>query len=235
MYIDYNSEKIFEEYKNKGFDEIYFDNKFNFIKGIKEKNENENKNNIININDISDSSDFVNDSFYEYHKKEQDELKQKEEDNDICEIIDDSEEEIKENVENNNENVIELDETISLNSNSSNEEDKGDNNLNNKNINNLQLNNKIYKSPKKINCLEKNKLIDLKLEMNFNSIKEKIKNEFLQRKRNLGNDVLKMNDELKNKDGEEVIDLISLSDFHESSNFIPIDNEFAQQFSTNSN
>ena len=39
MYIDNDSEKLFDEYKNKGFDEIYFDNNFIFIKGIEENNE----------------------------------------------------------------------------------------------------------------------------------------------------------------------------------------------------
>ena len=239
MYIDYNSEKLFEEYKNKGFDEIYFDNKFNFIKGIKENNENKNNNCIINISEISDSSDFVSDSFYEYHKKELDELNKKEENN-VCEILDSNEEnddDNQDNNDNNEENVIELDETISLNSDSSNEEDKKDDNNfnNNKNINNLQLNNKTYKIPKKINYLEKNKLIDLKLEMNMERIKERIKNEFLQRKRNYHSDSIKANNKKKNNDGEEVIDISSQNSINESSNFIPIDNEFAQQFSTNSN
>ena len=237
MYIDYNSEKIFEENKNKGFDEIYFDNKFQFIKGIKENNENKN-NNIININEISDSSDFVSDSFYEYHKKELDEINKKEEENNVCEILDSSEEnENQENNDNNDENVIELDETISLNSDSSNNEDKKDDNNfnNNKNINNLQLNNKTYKIPKKINYLDKNKLIDLKMEMNMDRIKERIKKEFLQRKRNYPSDSIKSNNKKKNIDGEEVIDISSQNSINESSNFIPIDNEFVQQFSTNSN
>jgi len=239
MYIDYNSEKLFEEYKNKGFDEIYFDNKFNFIKGIKENNENKNNNCIININEISDSSDFVSDSFYEYHKKELDELNKKEENN-VCEILDSSEEnddDNQDNNDNNEENVIELDETISLNSDSSNEEDKKDDNNfnNNKNINNLQLNNKTYKIPKKINYLDKNKLIDLKMEMNMDRIKERIKKEFLQRKRNYPSDSIKSNNKKKNIDGEEVIDISSQNSINESSNFIPIDNEFVQQFSTNSN
>ena len=237
MYIDYNSEKIFEENKNKGFDEIYFDNKFQFIKGIKENNENKN-NNIININEISDSSDFVSDSFYEYHKKELDEINKKEEENNVCEIIDSSEENDNlNNDDNNDENVIELDETISLNSDSSNNEDKKDDNNfnNNKNINNLQLNNKTYKIPKKINYLDKNKLIDLKMEMNMDRIKERIKKEFLQRKRNYPSDSIKSNNKKKNIDGEEVIDISSQNSINESSNFIPIDNEFVQQFSTNSN
>ena len=237
MYIDYNSEKIFEENKNKGFDEIYFDNKFQFIKGIKENNENKN-NNIININEISDGSDFVSDSFYEYHKKELDEINKKEEENNVCEIIDSSEENDNLNNDNNNdENVIELDETISLNSDSSNNEDKKDDNNfnNNKNINNLQLNNKTYKIPKKINYLDKNKLIDLKMEMNMDRIKERIKKEFLQRKRNYPSDSIKSNNKKKNIDGEEVIDISSQNSINESSNFIPIDNEFVQQFSTNSN
>ena len=237
MYIDYNSDKIFEENKNKGFDEIYFDNKFQFIKGIKENNENKN-NNIININEISDSSDFVSDSFYEYHKKELDEINKKEEENNVCEIIDSSEENDNlNNDDNNDENVIELDETISLNSDSSNNEDKKDDNNfnNNKNINNLQLNNKTYKIPKKINYLDKNKLIDLKMEMNMDRIKERIKKEFLQRKRNYPSDSIKSNNKKKNIDGEEVIDISSQNSINESSNFIPIDNEFVQQFSTNSN
>ena len=237
MYIDYNSEKIFEENKNKGFDEIYFDNKFQFIKGIKENNENKN-NTIININEISDSSDFVSDSFYEYHKKELDEINKKEEENNVCEIIDSSEENDNlNNDDNNDENVIELDETISLNSDSSNNEDKKDDNNfnNNKNINNLQLNNKTYKIPKKINYLDKNKLIDLKMEMNMDRIKERIKKEFLQRKRNYPSDSIKSNNKKKNIDGEEVIDISSQNSINESSNFIPIDNEFVQQFSTNSN
>ena len=92
--------------------------------------------------------------------------------------------------DNNNENVIELEETISLHSSSSLEQnnDKHENNnfIINKNKNNLQLNNQTYKIPKKItNLFDKNKLIDLKMEMKINSIKERLKKEMLQRKRNM--------------------------------------------------
>ena len=249
MYIDIESEKIFEEYKNKGFDEIYLDNKLKFIKGIKKNKENKEKNNNINIiNELSESnSDLISESFYEYHKNEIEELNKKEE-NEICEIIDsssDNEENnnININKENNdeNENVIELDETISLNSQSSLDDDNSNLNKinynNDKNINNLQLNNQIYKIPKKINYIDKNKLIDLKMEMNINSIKERIKKELLQRKRNNITKIenIKMNNNKeKSKEGEEIIDISSQNSVNESSNFIPIDNEYAQQFSTNS-
>ena len=243
MYIDSNSKKIFEEYKNKNFDEIYFDNKFKFLKGIKEKNDE--KKNSININDVSDNSDFVSDSFYEYHKKELDELNKKEEENSVCEIIDSSVENISidincdnnndDNNNNNNGNVIELDETISLNSNSSNDDEQKDKmNCNSNNINNIQLNNKTYKTPKKINCSEKNKIIDLKLEMKFNSIKERLKKELLQRKRSFQSNDINIDNKQKKLD-EEVIDISSQHSINESSNFIPLDNEYAQQFSTNSN
>ena len=231
MYIDNDSEKLFEEYKNKGFDEIYFDNNFKFIKGIEENND---KN--YDIKDLSESnSDLVSDSFYEYHKNELDELNKKEKE-EIYEIIDSSDEENNKNKENNNESVIELDETISLNSNSSLDEDNDYNKNINKNKNNLQLNNQTYKIPKKINFIDKNKLIDLKIEMNINSIKERIKKELLQRKRNnsfIDNNI-KTNKNQKKKEGEEVIDVSSQS-VNESSNFIPIDNEIVHQFSTNSN
>ena len=245
MYIDIESKNIFEEYKNKGFDEIYLDNKLKFIKGIKENRENKEKNNNINvINELSESnSDLVSDSFYEYHKNEIEELNKKEE-NEICEIIDSSSDnEDNNNIikENNDENVIELDETISLNSQSSLDDDNNNLNKNNynndKNINNLQLNNQIYKIPKKINYFDKNKLIDLKMEMNINSIKERIKKELLQRKRNNNAkiDNIKMNNNAeKSKEGEEIIDISSQNSVNESSNYIPIDNEYAQQFSTNS-
>jgi hypothetical protein len=242
MYIDSNSKKIFEEYKNKNFDEIYFDNKFKFLKGIKEKNDE--KKNSININDVSDNSDFVSDSFYEYHKKELDELNKKEEENSVCEIIDSSVENISIDINcdnnnddnnNNNGNVIELDETISLNSNSSNDDEQKDKmNCNSNNINNIQLNNKTYKTPKKINCSEKNKIIDLKLEMKFNSIKERLKKELLQRKRSFQSNDINIDNKQKKLD-EEVIDISSQHSINESSNFIPLDNEYAQQFSTNSN
>ena len=228
MYIDNNSQRLFDEYKNKGFDEIYFDSKFNFIKGIKQKEEKNNNYNDSNL--LSESSnDLVSESFYEYHRKELDELYKKEE---ICEIIDSSEE----NKENNGR-VIELDESISLYSNSSKEDDKDDeiNYFNKKNEDNFQLNNQTYKIPKKINYTEKNKLIDLKIEMNINSIKERLKKELLQRKRKMGYNEPKANNQNKNKDGVEVIDISSQNSINESSNFIPIDNEFAQQFSTNSN
>ena len=236
MYIDNNSEKLFEEYKNKGFDEIYFDNNFKFIKGIEETTQ---KN--YDINNLSESnSELVSDSFYEYHKNEIDELNKKEKE-EIYEILDSSDEEKEEKKENNeniNECVIELDETISLNSNSSLDEDNDYNKIINKNKNNLQLNNQTYKIPKKINYIDKNKLIDLKIEMNINSIKERIKKQLLQRKRNNSfiEDNIKNNKNpiQKKKEGEEVIDVSSQS-INESSNFIPIDNEINHQFSTNSN
>ena len=233
MYIDNDSEKLFDEYKNKGFDEIYFDNNFIFIKGIEENNE---KNyDIKNLNESN--SELVSDSFYEYHKNEIDELNKKEKE-EIYEIIDSSDEEnikkneIKEDI---NESVIELDETISLNSNSSFDEGNDYNKIINKNKNNLQLNNQIYKIPKKINYIDKNKLIDLKIEMNINSIKERIKNQLLQRKRIIEDNIkINKNQIQKKKEGEEVIDVSSQS-INESSNFIPIDNEINHQFSTNSN
>ena len=233
MYIDNDSEKLFDEYKNKGFDEIYFDNNFKFIKGIEENNE---KNyDIKNLNESN--SELVSDSFYEYHKNEIDELNKKEKE-EIYEIIDSSDEEnikkneIKEDI---NESVIELDETISLNSNSSFDEGNDYNKIINKNKNNLQLNNQIYKITKKINYIDKNKLIDLKIEMNINSIKERIKNQLLQRKRIIEDNIkINKNQIQKKKEGEEVIDVSSQS-INESSNFIPIDNEINHQFSTNSN
>ena len=138
--------------------------------------------------------------------------------------------------------MIELEETISLHSSSSLEQnnDKHENNnfIINKNKNNLQLNNQTYKIPKKINYIDKNKLIDLKIEMNINSIKERIKKQLLQRKRNNSfienNNNINKNQIQKKKEGEEIIDVSSQS-INESSNFIPLDNEYAQQFSTNSN
>ena len=231
MYIDNDSEKLFEQYKNKDFDEIYFDNNFKFIKGTKENTEK-------NICDklSEDNSELVSDSFYEYHKNEIDELNKKEKE-EVYEIIDSSEEENDKNEEMNNESVIELDETISLNSESSLDEDNDLNKNINKNKNNLQLNNQTYKIPKKINYnIDKNKLFDLKMEMNINSIKERIQKELLQRKRNSSfiEENIKINKINKNKNGEEVIDVSSQS-INESSNFIPIDNETGHQFSTNSN
>ena len=231
MYIDNDSEKLFEQYKNKDFDEIYFDNNFKFIKGTIENTEK-------NICDklSEDNSELVSDSFYEYHKNEIDELNKKEKE-EVYEIIDSSEEENDKNEEMNNESVIELDETISLNSESSLDEDNDLNKNINKNKNNLQLNNQTYKIPKKINYnIDKNKLFDLKMEMNINSIKERIQKELLQRKRNSSfiEENIKINKIRKNKDGEEVIDVSSQS-INESSNFIPIDNETGHQFSTNSN
>ena len=233
MYIDNDSEKLFDEYKNKGFDEIYFDNNFKFIKGIEENNEK-----IYDIKNLNESnSELVSDSFYEYHKNKIDELNKKEKE-EIYEIIDSSDEEnikkneIKEDI---NESVIELDETISLNSNSSFDEGNDYNKIINKNKNNLQLNNQIYKIPKKINYIDKNKLIDLKIEMNINSIKERIKNQLLQRKRIIEDNIkINKNQIQKKKEGGEVIDVSSQS-INESSNFIPIDNEINHQFSTNSN
>jgi len=231
MYIDNDSEKLFEQYKNKDFDEIYFDNNFKFIKGTKENTEK-------NICDklSEDNSELVSDSFYEYHKNEIDELNKKEKE-EVYEIIDSSEEENDKNEEMNNESVIELDETISLNSESSLDEDNDLNKNINKNKNNLQLNNQTIKIPKKINYnIDKNKLFDLKMEMNINSIKERIQKELLQRKRNSSfiEENIKINKINKNKNGEEVIDVSSQS-INESSNFIPIDNETGHQFSTNSN
>ena len=241
MYIDNDSEKMFEQYKNQGYDEIYLDNNFKFIKGIQL-----NKGNLINsenYNNLSDSnSDLVSDSFYEYHEKEIKELNNKnEEENEVYVITDSSEEEDNNNnKDNNNENVIELEETISLHSSSSLEQnnDKHENNnfIINKNKNNLQLNNQTYKIPKKItNLFDKNKLIDLKMEMKINSIKERLKKEMLQRKRNMLKSEDMVNNPKKIKLKDEIVDISSQNSINESSNFIPIDNEIAQQFSTNSN
>jgi hypothetical protein len=230
MYIDNDSEKLFEQYKNKDFDEIYFDNNFKFIKGTKENTEK-------NICDklSEDNSELVSDSFYEYHKNEIDELNKKEKE-EVYEIIDSSEEENDKNEEMNNESVIELDETISLNSESSLDEDNDLNKNINKNKNNLQLNNQTYKIPKKItNLFDKNKLIDLKMEMKINSIKERLKKEMLQRKRNMLKSEDMVNNPKKIKLKDEIVDISSQNSINESSNFIPIDNEIAQQFSTNSN
>ena len=242
MYIDNDSEKMFEQYKNQGYDEIYLDNNFKFIKGIQL-----NKGNLINsenYNNLSDSnSDLVSDSFYEYHEKEIKELNNKnEEENEVYIITDSSEEEDNNNnnKDNNNENVIELEETISLHSSSSLEQNNDkheNNNFNiNKNKNNLQLNNQTYKIPKKItNLFDKNKLIDLKMEMKINSIKERLKKEMLQRKRNMLKSEDMVNNPKKIKLKDEIVDISSQNSINESSNFIPIDNEIAQQFSTNSN
>ena len=136
--------------------------------------------------------------------------------------------------------MIELEETISLHSSSSLEQnnDKHENNnfIINKNKNNLQLNNQTYKIPKKItNLFDKNKLIDLKMEMKINSIKERLKKEMLQRKRNMLKSEDMVNNPKKIKLKDEIVDISSQNSINESSNFIPIDNEIAQQFSTNSN
>ena len=232
MYIDDKSEKLFEIYKSKDFEEIYFNKDFKFIKGEKENNNND----ILSINNNNiNEGDSLSDSFFEYHKNEFNSNK-----NEIYEINDSSSEN---NEKINNNNIIELDETISLNSDSNdNEISLIDNNEKsdkyNINKNNLQLNNKINKLPKKINNLDKNKLIDLRIEMNFNKIKERIKKEMIQRKMKNPEkyENIKINNQLiktkENNNKEEII-IIGNSN-NESSNYIPIDNEFGH-FSTNSN
>ena len=71
MYIDEMSEKIFNKYKNENYSQIYFSNKFKFIRGEKlEENigkGKDEKNNIKQIeNDPSDES--LSESFFKYYE-----------------------------------------------------------------------------------------------------------------------------------------------------------------------
>ena len=73
MYIDDASEKIFNDYKNKNFSEIYYNNHFKLIKG--EKNKITEDNYIDDSDDIKDEEsicedDSLNESLYKFYQKE---------------------------------------------------------------------------------------------------------------------------------------------------------------------
>ena len=195
MYIDDISEKIFNEYKNKNYSEIYLNNKFKFIRGEKydlysnnlllneNKTKQKQKQKQINlgkkiINDESssedekeneeddDEDDYLNDSFFKYHQnnfvindnknKNRNNLKKKlikinnNNDDDIIDMIsDDDNSENK--INNDNDNVIEISETISLSSDS--EVSCFDNYLNIQYISKENNDNDIDIDNNKINCL----------------------------------------------------------------------------------
>ena len=128
MYIDDMSEKLFYEFKDKNFSEIYFNNKFKFIKG--EKSDLKDKDYMNYIEEIEDDesneeSDYLNESFFKYYEKEfnlydhrtNKNYKNYEEDKSNITLINDSEDS-----NSNSDNAIEIYETISLSSNS--EKDK---------------------------------------------------------------------------------------------------------------
>ena len=123
MYIDDISEKIFNEYKNKNYSEVYLNNKFKFIRGEKiDLNYNDilNENEEIENDENTSEDDYLNESFFKYHQKDFIKIKRlksiKINNNLFDELTN-----IKSNDKNNeseSDNVIEICETISLSSDS---------------------------------------------------------------------------------------------------------------------
>ena len=212
MYIDDASEKIFNEYKNKSYSEIYFNNKFKFIKGEKIDLINNNFNDesdIMEEDESSSESDSLNESFFKFYQKQlsinNDKINKIEKFNNEKKNIKNNNMliNLNDNDENTNENnnVIEILETISLSSNSyiTNSEndssislisqeipkdyDKINNNINESKNNNLKLLNENNKNSK-INEYYKD---DIKIKKNFLEEKDKnetnINNNFLHKKR----------------------------------------------------
>lgn len=131
MYIDDASEKLFNEYKDKGFSEIYFNNKFKLIKGETKKCdevENDNGKETIELDDTSEENESLNDSFFNFYKKQFNLDKGGK--NKIYNNLSGQKNDIIINIEKGNnenfsiedDNVIELSETISLSSDSDSEE-----------------------------------------------------------------------------------------------------------------
>ena len=68
MYIDDMSEKIFNKYRNENYSQIYYTNKFKFIRGEKindGKDKTERKNN----DDMYNEEDSLSESFFEFYQK----------------------------------------------------------------------------------------------------------------------------------------------------------------------
>ena len=112
MYIDDSTEKIFNEYKNKNYSEIYINDKFKFIRG--EKNNMNDSNYIEDSEEIEEDesdeeSDSLNESFFKYYQIEFKKNKNGKKIN--------LQKSIKTNdslIDDNNDSVIELNETITL-------------------------------------------------------------------------------------------------------------------------
>ncbi len=124
IYIDDATDKIFNEYKNENFSQIYFNNKFNFIKGEKICLNNQDIKDDSNEMEISNSeSDSLNDSFFDYYQKQSssiESLKKNNNNNNTVEKKPKNAGYLREKENNNNDDIIELNETISLSSNSDN-------------------------------------------------------------------------------------------------------------------
>ena len=71
VYIDDATDKIFNEFKNTNFSQIYFNNKFNFIKGEKISLNNQDIKDDSNEMEISNNeSDSLNESFFEFYQNQ---------------------------------------------------------------------------------------------------------------------------------------------------------------------
>ena len=69
MYIDDMSEKIFNKYRNENYSQIYFTNKFEFIRGEKLPDNKENNELYLKKNENEDDS--YSDSFFEFYQQQQ--------------------------------------------------------------------------------------------------------------------------------------------------------------------
>ena len=69
MYIDEMSEKIFNRYKNENYSQIYFTNKFKFIRGEKlEENAGKNSKNNVKQIDVDPSDESLSESFFKFYE-----------------------------------------------------------------------------------------------------------------------------------------------------------------------
>ena len=132
VYIDDATDKIFNEFKNTNFTQIYFNNKFNFIKGEKISLNNQDIKDDSNEMEISNNeSDSLNESFFEFYQNQPYLIESPKNNNNI---IEKEPENIgylkeKENNYNNKDDIIELNETISLSSSSDNSDYDNDSSI----------------------------------------------------------------------------------------------------------
>ena len=182
MYIDDATEKIFNEYKNKKFSEIYLNNEFKFLHGEKtDINESNDNDEIEEIEDdeSSEKDDSLNESFFQFYQKEFNLFKKDKNEK----IINEQKSSINKNLlikdedENeNNDSIIELYETITLSNDS--DINKSNSSFISKNIskdilkkNNKDSNNIISQEKNQLNYYSNNKeffysILDRKKERN---------------------------------------------------------------------
>ena len=153
VYIDDATDKIFNEYKNKNFSQICFNNKFNFIKGEKICLNIKNIKDDSNEMEISSSeSDSLNESFFDFYQKQSDLIESLKKNNNSLKKKSKNSGKLRDN--SNKEDIIELNETISLSSNSDN---SGLDNISNISYISQDISEDFVKKKKSIKNIKKNK------------------------------------------------------------------------------